>query len=289
MRNKNIVTIGTAAALSVAFFLSSAQVQARVDVNGFAADRGAVSSMEAPAPLSPFTRAERRWTSALPVRPMPARPLLRAPAVTPDSYNVFRSVVVPVGQLKAFEQWENFAPKATSGEATICTGALCKSVAGKRMAAAAKKAAGLSQLEAMRLINLEVNKAIRYKSDRGDDWASLEQSALRGTGDCEDYAIAKMTLLNRIGFAPEQLQFIVLKDTRRQLYHAVLAVHVDGERYILDNMSNVVANDTLFRSYAPIASFVGNKSFIHGFTSKSSSVATLGPGGLAAIQLGEGR
>jgi len=287
MNKKKITTIGMAAALSATSILSSVQVQARVEVNGFAADRNENLTLSTSMPLPALTRPERDWVPVMPVQPRARRPL-PVRTVTPGDYNIFHSVVVPVGQVKAFEQWDKFIPKAHQPIAAGCAGTLCLSPAGKRMGQAARKAANLSQVEALRLINTEVNKAIRYKSDTNDEWASLEQSAVRGTGDCEDYAIAKMTLLNRIGFTPEQLQFVVLKDTRRQLYHAVLAVHVDGERYILDNMSNVVAKDTLFRSYAPIASFVGNKSFIHGFTSKSSSVATLGKGGFAAIRLGEG-
>ncbi|PCI02380.1 MAG: hypothetical protein COB78_13425 [Hyphomicrobiales bacterium] len=208
----------------------------------------------------------------------------KARKVSPKNYNVFRSVVIPVGKMAAFDQWSRIAPVAHITDA--CADSLCKTSTGKRLAAAAKKADSLAPVEALRLINSVVNRTIKYRSDRGDHWASVAESAARGYGDCEDYAIAKMQLLNRIGFTPEQLQFVVLKDTRRGLYHAVLAVHVDGKNYVLDNLSNTIASDTLFRSYMPIASFAGAKSFIHGFTGRNSSVASLGKGGFAAISLG---
>lgn len=203
---------------------------------------------------------------------------------TPD-YNVFRSVVVPVGKLPAFGQWAKVRPSAGMVD-DFCVDQFCANKAGRRLADAATEARGLDPVAALKSINLAVNRAITYRSDRGDTWQTLAQSAARGAGDCEDYAIAKMELLAEIGFAPEQLQFIVLKDTRRQLYHAVLAVHVEGKRYILDNLTNTVASDEIFRTYRPIASFVGDKTFIHGFRDKSTAVASRG--GFSAIQLGEG-
>ncbi len=188
------------------------------------------------------------------------------------NYNVFKSVVVPVGKLPAFAQWSKVQPSGASAVPA-------------KFASLVEQASGLSQVEALKLINREVNRAIKYRSDKSDQWQTLAQSAARGTGDCEDYAIAKMTLLADLGFRPEQLQFIVLKDTRRQLYHAVLAVHVDGKRYILDNLSNTAASDDIFRTYKPIASFVGSKTYIHGF--KGGGETTVA-GGYGSIRLGEG-
>ncbi len=204
---------------------------------------------------------------------------------TAPNYNVFKSVVVPVGKLAAFAQWGKVRPSA-SDAAVLCAGGPCKSAAGRALAAAAEQARALPQVEALTLVNRAVNRAIKYRSDRGDSWQTLAQSAARGMGDCEDYAIAKMQLLASLGFAPEQLQFIVLKDTRRQLYHAVLAVHVEGKRYILDNLSNTAASDEIFRAYKPIVSFVGAKSYVHGFRGGETAVAM--KGGLASIRLGEG-
>ena len=189
------------------------------------------------------------------------------------NYNVFKSVTVPVGKLPAFSQWSKVRPSAGAAPA--------------KFAALVKQAMGLSQVEALKLINREVNRSVRYRSDRNDQWQTLAQTAARGTGDCEDYAIAKMALLVDLGFAPDQLQFIVLKDTRRQLYHAVLAAHVDGKRYILDNLSNTAASDDIFRTYKPIASFVGAKTYVHGFKGGETAVA-VGAGGYGAIRLGEG-
>lgn len=207
--------------------------------------------------------------------------------VSRDNYNVFRSVAVPVGKLPAFKQWTRVASHLKEGGSEVCADTLCTTVAGKHLADIAEKSTRLARVEALRLINTAVNTTLEYRNDKGDHWATLAESAARGYGDCEDYAIAKMQLLNQAGFAPEQLQFVVLKDTRRQLYHAVLLAHVGGKRYVLDNLSNTIASDEIFRSYIPIASFTGEKSFIHGFVGKTIRTAKLGKGGYAAIRLGE--
>lgn len=191
---------------------------------------------------------------------------------TTPNYNVFKSVVVPVGKLPAFAQWDRVQPGGGSAVPT-------------KFAELVKEARGLSPVETLKLINRQVNRAITYRSDKGDQWQTLAQSAARGTGDCEDYAIAKMTLLADLGFRPDQLQFIVLKDTRRQLWHAVLAVHVEGKRYILDNLSNTAASDELFRTYKPVASFVGDNTYIHGFKGGGETAVA---GGFGTIRLGEG-
>lgn len=212
-------------------------------------------------------------------------PALETPAPARRSapnYNVFRSVVVPVGKLAAFDQWGRVQPSAGT-VSDFCAGSFCDTKAGRKLAAVAEEARGLGQVEALKLVNREVNRLIAYRSDKADQWQTLAQSAARGAGDCEDFAIAKMELLAELGFAPEQLQFIVLKDTRRQLYHAVLAVHVDGKRYILDNLSNTAASDEIFRTYKPIVSFVGSKSYVHGFRGGETAVAV---GGYGSIRLG---
>src|SRR5690606_14846780 len=109
--------------------------------------------------------------------------------------------------------------------------------------------------------------------------------ARNGRGDCEDYATTKMWLLLALGFSPDQLQLVILQDTRRGLYHAVLAVHLDGQRYILDNLSNSVRRDTQIANYMPLISFVADRTFIHGFAARRTATATL-PTDLTTVQPG---
>jgi len=213
-------------------------------------------------------------------RPKRAEVIKNLPAqiYTRNTYDVFGSTAVSVGKLRGFGEWTKVSADILGVDRDICRDSDCKTAIGRKFAGAVDAAKGLNGLEALKLINTTVNRHIVYKADKGDHWASLNETMTRGAGDCEDYALAKMALLVKSGFPREALQLVVLKDTRRQLYHAVLAANVDGHRYVLDNLSSVVAKDDVYRSYVPIASFVGEKSYIHGFKDRRAEIARIGAG-----------
>ena len=212
---------------------------------------------------------------------LPTRPAVIAPMIRPD-LGVFRSVVLPVGPLSAFGQWETASAVDAPGES--CWMDLCETRKGRQLLDVVQKARQMSPESALNYVNRKVNALIAYRSDRGDQWASLTETALRGTGDCEDYALAKRALLIGAGFDADRIQFIVLKETRRQIYHAVIAVHLNGKRYVLDNLSNSVMPDSIYRFYLPVASFAAGKTYLHGFTDSRAQLArgtnfsTLAPG-----------
>src|SRR5690606_21204839 len=178
--------------------------------------------------------------------PMPAAVLPQQQISTPLSHGAFDSVAIPVGNVAMTAQWTELNAIDHTGFFTgTCEtqSAACASPFGRSMAATYDAALAASPLEALALVNRRVNSAITYQSDDrnwgvGDYWATPAEIARNGRGDCEDYATSKMWLLLALGFSPDQLQLVILKDTRRGLYHAVLAVHLDGQRYILDNLSN---------------------------------------------------
>ncbi|CDP53592.1 hypothetical protein [Devosia sp. DBB001] len=205
-------------------------------------------------------------------------------------YNVFGSVVIPVGALPAARAWSHAAgADVVNVFNPDCGPADCGSGLRKVLAKAARDASQLPTDQALNLVNRAVNRNLGYQADRaawgkGDYWANPSEIARSGVGDCEDFATTKLWLLRSIGFDESQLQLVVLKDTRRQLYHAVLAVHVDGKAYILDNLTNTVTTDTAFISYVPIMSFVGGKNYIHGFQDRRSAVAL---GNMADVMPGE--
>lgn len=226
--------------------------------------------------------------SAIAAAPLPPRP--------PLSHGAFDSVAIPVGNIAMAAKWNSVTDRDYSAFFTPQCGAAgfdnCTTPFARQMHGIFEAAADRSPIEKLRLVNAGVNGAIRYRTDAenwgmGDYWANPIEIAQRGAGDCEDYAIAKMGLLQALGFNASQLQMIVLQDTRRQLYHAVLAVHVDGERYILDNLANTVRIDSYIGEYMPLVSFVENRSFIHGFDQRRAMTAAL-PSDLTAVQPGEG-
>jgi len=208
------------------------------------------------------------------IRPMPRT--LAAPPVGAGEYGLFGSVALPIGALPATKQWQRVSSSDFAGEyGAHCAIAACQSGISHLLMEAALLAQRQPALDAMTTINSSVNHLIRYRSDAADHWATPVETAARGSGDCEDFAIAKLWLLRSIGYGPEQLQLVILRDTRTTAFHAVLAVHVNGRRYILDNLSNRVLTDDALKAYVPIESFAGDKTFIHGFAKKPVAPPTL--------------
>jgi predicted transglutaminase-like cysteine proteinase len=229
----------------------------------------------------------------------PMAPVTSAPQNglgTSGNYNVFHSVAISAGNLPTLAKWR----QATSGDYTALFGANCavsglancNSPLAKRLQAVAQRAGGMSSVDMLGLVNREVNAAMRYQSDRGnwgktDYWANPVEMAGKGAGDCEDFALEKMWMLRSLGFSPSSLQLIVLEDTRKGVFHAVLAAHIGAQAYILDNLSTNVSTDGAFASYMPIMSFVGTKGYIHGFTAQGPALAAL-PSDLSSVMPGEG-
>jgi len=95
---------------------------------------------------------------------------------------------------------------------------------------------------------------VAYRTDednhgRLDYWSTPNETLSRSSGDCEDYAILKMALLARLGVPMTAMEIVVVKDTSRRLFHAVLSVALEGRSMILDNMTDAVETDTEKRSY----------------------------------------
>jgi predicted transglutaminase-like cysteine proteinase len=199
--------------------------------------------------------------------PMP-RTLAPAP-VSGGEYGLFGSVALPMSALPATRQWQRVSSiDFTRQYGAHCAVAACQSGVSHMLMQAALIAHREPALDAITTINNSDNHLIRYRADGADIWATPTETAARGAGDCEDFAIAKLWLLRSIGYTADQLQLVVLKDTRHNAYHAVLAVHLNGQSYILDNLSSRVLPDGALKNYVPIESFSGSKSFIHGFAKK---------------------
>lgn len=129
-----------------------------------------------------------------------------------------------------------------------------------------QRAEGKSPLEVLKLVNSFWN-TWPYREDmtnwgKPDYWA-IPAQFLKKSGDCEDYAIAKYFTLKELGFPPDEMRIVVLRDTIRNLAHAVLVVYLDGEAYVLDNLSNVVQPHSRLRNYNPQYSVNENGRWTH--------------------------
>lgn len=94
-----------------------------------------------------------------------------------------------------------------------------------------------------------------YKTDLEvwgvEDYWATPREFLLNSGDCEDYAISKYYALRDLGVPKEKLRVVALKDTIRNIGHAVTVVFIDGDAYILDNLSNLVLSHKKLTHYAP--------------------------------------
>ena len=105
-------------------------------------------------------------------------------------------------------------------------------------------------------INRAINLAIRPASDLAqngeiDVWSSPLATLARGSGDCEDYAIAKFTALRRAGLPADDLRIVVLHDTIHGEDHAVAAARLDGRWLTLDNRRMAMVWDADVRNLRP--------------------------------------
>lgn len=112
----------------------------------------------------------------------------------------------------------------------------------------------LSPHEQLKAVNALINRW-PYRTDM-DVWGVMDYWAapvdfFKKSGDCEDYAIAKYFALRNLGVPASQMRVVVLKDTLRNVDHAVLVVYLDNDAWVLDNLSNAVLSHQRLTHYKP--------------------------------------
>jgi predicted transglutaminase-like cysteine proteinase len=186
-----------------------------------------------------------------------AATLVAAPAAA-QAQSLFNTLEYRTDSLDALPQWQKVMRKVAMDQKAYAACARhvrgCASKGMKAWQAMIASQRGARQINQIRAVNNFINQW-RYRSDKrnygkSDYWASPAEF-FRRSGDCEDYAIAKYVSLRQLGFAAEQLRMVVVKDVTRDLAHAVLAVYVDGDVFILDNLSNQVRPQAIVAEYAP--------------------------------------
>ena len=106
-------------------------------------------------------------------------------------------------------------------------------------------------------INRAVNLSIKATSDWSqygvdDFWSAPLATIEKGAGDCEDYAILKYLVLREAGISPDDLRLLIVSYPRRRTIHALLAVHLDQEWLLLDNLTMVMVNSLEATQYRPL-------------------------------------
>lgn len=177
------------------------------------------------------------------------------PRVVPDDRpDVFGSVALAVGNTALERRWNRIEHRPIGPAAEAMVASL----------------AGLSPIEQLDAVNRYVNRRVEFVNDstrfgRADLWLGAADTLRSGRGDCEDFAIAKLQILRRAGFAEKDLYLVILRDTRRQADHAVLVARADGRLLVLDNGTNRIVDSDTIPDYRPILTFAGGRSWTHGY------------------------
>jgi predicted transglutaminase-like cysteine proteinase len=127
---------------------------------------------------------------------------------------------------------------------------------------------GRSQDEGTRLaaVNQFFNLRIEFRSDQEvwgqeDYWATPMQSMAAGRGDCEDYVIAKYTVLLAMGMQRQRLRLVYVRaklpDLPTPAAHMVLAYYATptAEPLILDNLRGDLLPASQRGDLTPVFSF----------------------------------
>ena len=140
--------------------------------------------------------------------------------------NSMDPIFIPAKVFKKGVTWDNFKSKAPQG----------------------------NKMELLRYVNSfwntwpYVEDIVNWKQE---DYWEIPAEFLKKSGDCEDYSIIKYFTLKELGVAPESMRIVVVRDTIRNFAHAVLVVYLNGDAFILDNLSNSVLSHTKLRQYSP--------------------------------------
>ena len=182
-----------------------------------------------------------------------AMPLYR-PAIAMDRPDVFNSVALPIGRTSLERRWRKVA----------------QGPVGAASASYATSLADLSPVARLEAVNRYVNSRVRFIDDIkqygvADFWTTAADTLRRGRGDCEDYAIAKLQLLRRAGFAEKDLYLVILRDALRRADHAVLVARAEGRLLVLDNGTDRLIDSYDMPDYRPIVTFSGNRAWTHGY------------------------
>jgi len=141
-------------------------------------------------------------------------------------------------------------------------------------------------------VNMSINRLIAYRKDsvvygKLDYWAKPSEILERRAGDCEDFAILKMTALLQAGIPAQSMSLVVLQDRKRKFFHAVLSVSTANGAFILDSLGNAVRRDSDLPDYVPLYSFSTDRAWIHGSRTGGAEMADI-KGGITTVAPGEG-
>jgi predicted transglutaminase-like cysteine proteinase len=99
-------------------------------------------------------------------------------------------------------------------------------------------------------LNRSINLMI--KPAPGDWTGPLEAITMRD-GDCKSYSIAKYAAARIAGISPDHVRLVIVHNRLHHVDHMVAAVYQNEEWLILDNLTNLLLQDSEKSDYEPLA------------------------------------
>jgi predicted transglutaminase-like cysteine proteinase len=178
------------------------------------------------------------------------------PAPETDSLFGMRADLVVGGP--AVDEWTEAKAEIAHEFETLahCRANDACSPAAQRLIDLSAEGAGRSGRAKVGWINRAVNLAIVPTSDEAqwgvaDRWSAPFETLGTGRGDCEDYALVKYLALLEAGVSEDDMKLVIVKNRFPNEEHAVLAVRVDGDWLILDNLTLTMVRDADFVRATP--------------------------------------
>jgi predicted transglutaminase-like cysteine proteinase len=114
---------------------------------------------------------------------------------------------------------------------------------------------GAPLMEKLKKVNVFFNRW-PYKMDNSvwgvEDYWATPCEFMKRSGDCEDYAISKYYALRNLGVPASQMRVAAIINGITGNGHAVLVVYLDGDAYVLDNLTNMVLSHKRLSHYRPV-------------------------------------
>jgi len=201
---------------------------------------------------------------------LPAAARAQEARTQPAPLALFNSTEISSSNLSSFTNWSSVLQRFANAQRIDAPG--CATRAGDKSCRfddwekIIADAGPLSHIEQLRLVNERMNSK-RYIVDpvnwgTNDYWATVFEFLDRN-GDCEDYAISKYVTLRKLGWSADSMRIVILRDTKLNLNHAILAVYTEEGIYIGDNQVDGIVRATSIRHYKPIYFINENRWWLH--------------------------
>lgn len=214
----------------------------------------AIMMNQASAPSPAFASA-----AAAPLAPQFIQPRI----VSSDRPDVFGSVAMRLESTPLDDQWQRVAHQPIGAEAAT-------------QVAEWRELDTLARIDA---VNRWVNRRVQFANDitaygAEDRWSSTVETLRRGSGDCEDFAIAKLQMLRSAGLAERDLYLVILRDEKRMRDHAVAVVRAEGRLLVLDNSTSQIVDSDTIDHYKPIMTLAAGQAWTHGYRRSAPPTVT---------------